>query len=287
MFSRPVQITTLLISLYFPYIALAITAPSISIQPDHIIQGDPIMITIEGIDTVKNIKSVTFNSEPLPVFMYDNKPRAFYGADLKKLPGHYLITSTLTDGTVLTKDINIEARAKIEAPLGIPEKLGGNTEKSQTKLVSTLADENQSLLNLYTGLHVFWKDKFHYPISTPTVTDSYGYTRTTGPYTIAHKGTDFRAPIGTPVLAMNRGVVRIATTYRNYGKTVVVDHGLGLMTFYMHLSKINVAKDNLVTPGQVIGLSGDTGYAEKPHLHVSVRIKDVSIDPVVFMGFFK
>ncbi|MFA6095419.1 MAG: M23 family metallopeptidase, partial [Candidatus Paceibacterota bacterium] len=70
-------------------------------------------------------------------------------------------------------------------------------------------------------------------------------------------------------------------------RTIVVDHGLGLMTFYMHLSKIFVNEGELVLPGQVIGLSGDTGYAERPHLHLTVRIGGVSIDPVRFMGLFK
>jgi murein DD-endopeptidase MepM/ murein hydrolase activator NlpD len=105
-------------------------------------------------------------------------------------------------------------------------------------------------------------------------------------YSITHKGTDFRAVEGTPVLAMNRGVVRLVQEGRNYGKTVIIDHGLGLQTFYMHLSKINVKVGELVLSGQIIGLSGMTGYAEAAHLHTTVRIGEVSIDPVRFLGLF-
>ena len=85
---------------------------------------------------------------------------------------------------------------------------------------------------------------------------------------------------------MNRGVVRLAKTFRNYGKTIVVDHGLGVMTFSMHLSKIYVGAGELVKKGQLIGLSGETGYAAKPHLHLTVRIGGISVDPVVFLDFF-
>ncbi|MEK9182015.1 MAG: M23 family metallopeptidase, partial [Patescibacteria group bacterium] len=176
---------------------------------------------------------------------------------------------------------------KIEAPLGIPQKLGGDTKESQDKLVNTLAEENKSLANIRTGKKAFWTEKFTYPLSQIVVTDDYGYSRKTGEYSLAHKGTDFRAKEGTPIMAMNRGVVRIARTYRNYGKVVVIDHGLGLITFYLHFSKIKVNEGELVKHGQMIGLSGQTGYALSPHLHLSIRINNNSIDPVKFMDLFK
>ena len=140
------------------------------------------------------------------------------------------------------------------------------------------------LASLKTGNKAFWTRPFRMPLSNPIVTDSYGYVRQTGAYSILHKGVDFRAVVGTPVLAMNRGVVRQVHTYRDYGKTVVIDHGLGVMTFYMHLSKVEVHEGELVLPGQVIALSGMSGYAESPHLHVSVRIGGVSVDPVAFLN---
>ncbi len=272
---------------FFPLSVFAFSPVSISIQPDHIIQGYPIMITVDGTSTLSGIKNIMFDTKILPTFMYANHPRALYGVDLHKKVGTSTITVTLQDGTKLTKDIAIEAREKIEAPLGIPKTLGGNTATSSKKLVDTLAIENKSLSNVRTSKTSFWKKAFQYPIENPIVTDDYGYSRTTGTYTIAHKGTDFRAVTGTQVVAMNRGVVRIAKTYRNYGKTIVIDHGQGLMTFYMHLSKINVTVGQVVDQGQILGLSGKTGYAEGSHLHLTVRINDISIDPIVFIGLFK
>ncbi len=272
-------------------------ALSISVLPEKIIQGDPMMITFEvesATSSVSSVSRVTFTnkdntllSKVLSPFLFDTKVRALYGVDLNQNPGVYTIVATLADGTTISKDITIEARKRIEAPLGIPEKLGGNTVASQQKLVDTLASENLSLLNVRTGTRAFWTEPFRYPVADPKVTDEYGYIRQTGSFNIAHKGTDFRADTGTPVMAMNRGVVRIAKTYRNYGKTVVVDHGLGLMTFYMHLSKIYVGEGTLVMPGQILGVSGKTGYAESPHLHLTVRINHISIDPMVFLSLFK
>lgn len=267
-------------------VAFAQTA-SLSIFPEQIIQGEPILVQINGLTSISSVKKITFDKTILKVFLYQTKPTALIGIDLYKKPGDYELMAELSDGQILKKTITIGKREKIEAPLGIPEKLGGNTTASQNKLVSTLALENQSLANIHTGLKAFWTKKFLSPLKQTFITDEYGYSRKTGEYSIAHKGVDYRAKEGTPVMALNRGVVRIVRTYRNYGKTIVVDHGLGLMTFYMHLSKIKVNVGELVQQGQTIGLSGQTGYAESPHLHLTVRINGISIDPIKFFAMFQ
>ena len=128
---------------------------------------------------------------------------------------------------------------------------------------------------------------FIYPIKNPVVTDPYGYTRLTGAYTISHLGTDFKADEGTEVYSMNSGVVVFASTTIVYGKMVVIDHGLGLQSLYLHLSNITVKKGQLVDVGQILGQSGQTGYAAMPHLHISIKIGGVSIDPIKFLDLFK
>lgn len=274
-----------ILSLFFLVPAGAFAA-SISVRPEKPIQGEPLMISIEGAGT-STVESISFGSKRLGLFLYMKVPRAFYGIDINAKEGTTTVSAKLSNGAVLAKDVYIGKRQRAEAPLGIPQKLGGNTEIAAKTLVDTLAKENASLLNLRTGNHAFWTEAFRYPVENPIVTDVYGYSRKTVGETITHKGTDFRAKEGTPVVAMNRGVARLVQEGRNYGKTIVVDHGLGLMTFYMHLSKIYVNEGELVLPGQVIGLSGQTGYAEQPHLHLTVRINNVSIDPQKFMEFFK
>lgn len=277
----------ILVGLIFPIFTAIAQNASISFSPEQIIQGEPIMVTLEGITSTSSVRSVSFAGAPLGVFLYQNKVTALVGVDINKKPGIYKISAELSDGKILAKNITVNKRPKVEAPLDIPEKLGGNTTTSQKTLVTTLAEENAGLANIRTGTKSFWTEKFRWPLKEITVTDPYGYSRQTGAYSIAHKGTDFRAKEGTPVTALNRGVVRVAKTYRNYGKTIVVDHGLGLMSFYMHLSKIKVNVGELVKPGQLIGLSGQTGYAEKPHLHLTVRINGSSIDPMKFFELFK
>lgn len=260
---------------------------NLKIIPAQVIQGEPMMVVIEGMKDISAVKKITFDGQSVGVFLYQNKPTSLIGIDLRKKAGNYDLIAQFSDGQSIKKIVSVGAREKIEAPLGIPQKLGGDTKESQDKLVNTLAKENKSLANIRTGKKAFWTEKFIYPLSQIVVTDNYGYSRKTGEYSLAHKGTDFRAKEGAPVTAMNRGVVRIARTYRNYGKVIVIDHGLGLMTFYLHLSKMNINEGELAKRGKVIGLSGQTGYALSPHLHLSIRINNNSIDPVKFMELFK
>ena len=266
-----------------PYTVLAVAGPfSLTVYPESIMQGEPAVVTIVGITSTSSVKKISFDGVPLGLFLNQNKVTALIGIDLNKKPGSYILSVEMSGGTKIENTVTVVKRERIQEPFSIPTKLGGNTVQSQKTLVSTLAAENASLAHITTGKKAFWKDTFVWPLESITVTDSYGYSRETGAYSIAHKGTDFRAAEGTKVLAINRGVVRIAKTYRNYGKTVVVDHGLGLMSFYMHLSKIKVATGQLVVPGQVVGSSGQTGYAEQPHLHLTIRINGTSIDPMKF-----
>ena len=271
----------------FPLGKVFAAVPTVAIFPDKVIQGEPAKVTVEGISGAAAVRKISFDGKPVGVFLYQGKPTALIGIDLNKKHGEYKVIVTLADESLLEKIITVGERKKIEAPLGIPKKLGGNTSASQTKLVSSLARENATLTALRTFPRALWTEKFRFPIENPTVTDPYGYLRQTGSYLIPHKGTDFKATEGTPVVAINRGITRLARAFLVYGKTIVVDHGLGLFTFYMHLSKIKVNEGELVKPGQLIGFSGKTGYAENPHLHISVRVQNLSIDPMKFMELFR
>lgn len=272
-------------------IAMAAPAPALAafeleLSSTAVLQGEPVLVVVRGATSTAAVSRISFNGASLGRFVYRGTVGALLGTDLRQKPGAYIVSVALADGTTLTQTLTIAERPKAEAPLGIPEKLGGNTEQSASTLVSTLAAENASLANIKTGTKAFWSERFRWPLASITVTDPYGYARQTGSYSIAHKGTDFRAKEGTPVSSINRGVVRIAKTYRDYGKTVVVDHGLGVQSFYMHLSKISVYPGELVLPGQTLGLSGKTGYAEQPHLHLTIRINGISVDPMTFFSLF-
>ncbi|HEY1648733.1 MAG TPA: M23 family metallopeptidase [Terracidiphilus sp.] len=124
-----------------------------------------------------------------------------------------------------------------------------------------------------------WSGDFRAPV-TAAATDSFGTRRTfNGKLASVHKGMDFRAHMGTPVHAGNSGMVVLARPLYFEGNCVAIDHGLGLYTISMHLSRIDVHEGERVAKGQLLGLSGATGRVTGPHLHWAVRWEGAYLDP--------
>ena len=98
-----------------------------------------------------------------------------------------------------------------------------------------------------------------------------------------HNGEDIAAPMGTDVLAMNDGVVRLTADHFFSGKGVFLDHGLGLYSMYFHLSDVLVKDGETVKRGGVIGKVGATGRASGPHLHVGIKINGARVNPYSLM----
>lgn len=256
---------------------------SIVVVPQKIEQGDPALVVINGA-SIGEIESLTFNGKKLKVFLHQGKPSALLGFDLRGSFGSFPMALTLKNSSTTSMRLAVGERLIAKAPLGIPDKLGGNTPESEQELLNTLAEEGRLISAVPTSDKKLWEGAFRYPIDPPiVVTDTYGYSRVTGSSNISHKGTDFRAAIGTPVYTMNSGVVRFNQFLRNYGNTIIVDHGLGLHTIYMHLSQSLVTNGQEVKKGDLIAKSGDTGYVLGPHLHLTIRVNGISIDPQKFM----
>lgn len=124
-----------------------------------------------------------------------------------------------------------------------------------------------------------WTGDFRAPVMAAP-TDSFGTRRIfNGQLASVHKGMDFRARMGTPVHASNSGAVVLARKLYYEGNCVVIDHGLGLYTLSMHLSRIEVREGERVIKGQLLGLSGATGRVTGPHLHWAVRWQNAYLDP--------
>lgn len=123
---------------------------------------------------------------------------------------------------------------------------------------------------------------FTHPCPGMTYQSSYfGEVRSFDP--VPHKGHDYAAPTGTPTYAAAAGTVIIAGWSNSAGNWVVISHGNGLTTKYMHHSAICVSEGQYVEKGQQIGYVGSTGYSTGPHLHFQVELNGVAVNPDNYM----
>jgi murein DD-endopeptidase MepM/ murein hydrolase activator NlpD len=150
-------------------------------------------------------------------------------------------------------------------------------------LLARTRRESQRALAVAEQAHVtprLWREPFVVPRAA-RVTSGFGHGREfNGSITSRHMGTDFAGATGAPVVAANRGVVRIVDAFYYGGNVVYVDHGAGLTSAYLHLSEQLVAAGDTVERGQAIGRVGATGRVTGPHLHLIVRYGSVTVDPL-------
>ncbi len=150
--------------------------------------------------------------------------------------------------------------------------------------------ERVDTVKLGTGkrLQVLRKLPSESPLSVTTVTDEYGWRiHPISKRRVFHKGIDLRAKMNTDVYTSAEGVVEYAGYNKKsgFGKLVVISHNYGFKSYYAHLNKISVKAGDIVSKGQQIALSGNTGRSNGPHLHYEIRHVGILVNPINFINW--
>ena len=209
--------------------------------------------------------------------------RFVVGFDRDAAPQASLV-ATLADGRSVTQSLTIAPRAwrierldtlpKFPAPDPVFAKLRP-PELAQIVAARARTSDAQG-----------WRQAFAWP-ATGRISGLFGaqriYKGDPGSY---HSGTDIAKPTGTVVTAPADGVVILAADhpFTLEGNLLMLDHGMGLNSAFLHLSRIDVKLGDHVTKGQPIGVSGMTGRATGPHLHWALRWRDAKLDPMLVAG---
>ena len=254
-------------------------------EPARLLNGAPVLFEVKTPTKLDSLTGAWLGHQL--TFSYNPSTKTWFalaGVSIETAPGKYSLELTgerAGSKTPLTFAHGFAvARAKypqIKVALTVEKKFTEPTPEQQEQATEGVKIK-QDYLNRVTPDRE-WNGNFKAPADA-AISDVFGSQRIfNGKAQSPHQGLDFRVPTGTPVTAMNDGTVLLARPLYFEGNFVVIDHGQGLLTLYLHLSEFKVKEGDTVKRGQVIGLSGGTGRATGPHLHVAVRWQGTYLDP--------
>jgi murein DD-endopeptidase MepM/ murein hydrolase activator NlpD len=266
----PHAYVALLATLIYAMIASSAAAQNCTVKPAAILLGQTVRLSCRIPASTAKLNDRTVRLFPqanggsqglMPVAVAD-VPGAyeieFFAAD-----GKSVAATKLTIRPTIFPTQNVILAPQIEALHSTPEDIATLTE-----FRNTVSDVK------------YWED----PLAAPVpgcVLSPFGVKRLHNgkPTGEIHAGIDQRSPAGRPVHAVAGGIVKIAQPFAVLGGTVAIDHGQGLETMYLHMSKLLVAPGAQVKQGEVIGYVGATGRANGPHLHWVIDVNGVPVNP--------
>jgi murein DD-endopeptidase MepM/ murein hydrolase activator NlpD len=283
--------TTITCTLFLSAAQAQATSWTATARPARLVNGAPVLFQVKPpakLDVLTGTwlgHQVTFSYNPSTKTWF-----ALVGISIETTPGKYPLAlrgerSEAKPGGKLafTRQFAV-VRAKypqIKVPLSVEKKFTEPNPEQQAQIAEGVKVK-EDYLNRVTPERE-WDGNFAAPVDAAT-SDVFGSQRVfNGVAQRPHFGLDYRIHTGTPIAAMNSGTVLLARLLYFEGNCVVIDHGQGLLSLYFHLSEFRVQEGEVVKRGQEIGLSGGTGRATGPHLHVAVRWQGAYLDPARLM----
>jgi len=266
--------------------ALAADNAAVSWHPSKPRVGDVAWVLVKDVLEGATVEG-SVDGKPLTFFPYAGGQAAIFGFDLETKPGtHSWRVGVIEPGReprsaqggvkIVRRDFHVER-------LTVPNTMVDLDPETERRAVA----EGKQLATLYRTItpERMWRGKFTPPVGTTGTGKGFGARRIiNGQPRSPHSGSDFSAPKGTPVVAVNAGKVALVAEFFFPGRLVILDHGLGLYTAYFHLDSAVVNEGERVERGQTLGTVGATGRATGPHLHFGAQVAGARVDPTTLLG---
>jgi murein DD-endopeptidase MepM/ murein hydrolase activator NlpD len=254
----------------------------LTVTPATIRQGGAAVVGVRTATRLTRVR-VRFAGRSWPLYPAENGWQTIVGTDPTSRPGSHQVRVEATGptGVILTA----------RRPLTVtPGKFARRRITFDPRVAAVLTPEaaereRRAVQRALRVLHTtaLWRGPLAIPVQS-RVSSPYGVLSIYGGVVRGfHGGTDFAAPAGAPVRASAPGIVRLAEELPLSGNAVMVDHGLGVVTSYLHMSSIAVDVGQRVAAGSVVGQVGSTGLATGPHLHWGLRVNGVRVDPMLWI----
>ncbi len=269
---KALLLTTLILSIVF---FTQKSEAGIIIEPPEVYPGDAFIVRIN--ESSKELKALSFNGREFPFSTCGERcSYAIGGVGIEASPGTYRVIIHFKDNRRLTKKLKVKKATFPVINLELPEDKVILSPEDEAR-----AEAEEELLRSLWKIRSerLWNGGFIKPLENE-VSTGYGVKRIiNGKKLSIHKGIDIKAKDGEPVRAVNNGRIMLTRELFFGGRTIVIDHGDGLFSVYMHLSEYKVMEGDTVSKGEIIGLAGSTGRTSGPHLHFTFKIGDLSINP--------
>jgi murein DD-endopeptidase MepM/ murein hydrolase activator NlpD len=251
-------------------------------QPARVVNGSPILFRVTTPEPVRSVSGKWLDHEIS--FSYQSRQKTWFGlggVSLETKPDTYTIdlhAKTISGQPITFKQgIRVQRQRYPRITLTVPGKYTA-PDPEQLKVIERDKQIKTEAFKSMTPDRE-WKGPFQAPVKAD-ISGVFGVQRVfNGSVQSTHQGLDFRVTTGTPVSAINGGTVLLAEPLYFEGNCVVIDHGQGLLSLYLHLSELQVKRGEHIAKGQQIGLSGGTGRATGPHLHLAIRWQGVYLNP--------
>ena len=262
---------------------------SLSIAPATAPQGALLRLDVRSTVAIQRI-SGKWENESVP-FWPDAKVKylqhGILGIDLELPAGKHILelAADLANG----KPAKCTAEIKVGAGNFAVERLTVAKEFAEPSPedLARAEKDGERLLQIFATVtpEKLWLGPFQLPLDGTHSAKNFGRRRVlNGNPGSPHTGMDFPAAAGTPIHASQAGRVVLADNLFFSGNTVVLDHGLGIFTFYCHMERINVAEGEEVKAGAVLGQVGATGRVTGPHLHWALKVDSARVNPLQIVG---
>jgi murein DD-endopeptidase MepM/ murein hydrolase activator NlpD len=256
-------------------------------EPAHLVNGSPVLFKVVPPVRLESLTGTWLDHQVF--FSFDPQSKLWFaiaGAGLETPVGKFALT--LKAKTAAGQELSFVQQLAIakgryrQVVLTVPKQFTAPTPEQQEQIRKDQELKHEVFARFDPKRE--WAGDFLPPVRA-SITDVFGTARVfNGATQSVHEGLDYGVPSNTPVVALNNGTVLLARPLFFEGNCVVLNHGQGLLTLYMHLSKMEVQEGDRVLRGQEIALSGGSGRATGPHLHVAVRWEGLYLNPATLLS---
>jgi murein DD-endopeptidase MepM/ murein hydrolase activator NlpD len=283
---RYLQMKQSIAFLFFLVILFLIVPASSSAKPVHaeifpkkISPGDAFIIRVTGVENGRPVSACFGKAEISFGNCGEGCYLAIWAVDIQTRPKAYNVKVTAGKNKIRLK-LHVKKKKFPELCLSLPdEKVTPSPDD-----LKRVEDENKKLAEIFQSVSEgLWEGNFILPLENE-ISTVFGTKRVMNEkWTSVHRGMDIRGKEGEQVRASNSGKVVLSEELFYGGNTIVIDHGMGIFSIYMHLSGFNVKSGDIVSKGDAIGLVGSSGRSTGPHLHFGVKVAGINVNPASLM----